>query len=304
MENGNLADAIREIQNTARAAVENIYMIDAKDKDGKSLVFPVIVAKDSDGSAESISLLEDVKKAHVAADEMRLKHAEGPDFRQGIAAHQSIESFIAHAIRFKAPHSAIWANAAKRELVAVLDYHPEGATSPPKWGRHRGLYPCPLSESWVAWGGGRALKLDQDAFAALLDARDRELTEGSFWHAGKAPDPAALITLANNLEVYSNASAKRTRDPNTGRLRISFDEEKGVKGDVFPPPAFLINIPVFEDQKPIPLEVRLRVSVEEARAIFETQIHAAGEVLRQAYAALCERVKTETGLPVFVGTPE
>jgi hypothetical protein len=197
----------------------------------------------------------------------------------------------------------VWADAANRRLMAVLDYHKAGAAGAPRWGRHAGTYECPLSEAWRAWGGGAPLALDQDAFAAHLDARDRDLASGTV-NGRAAPEPAALVTLAANLEAYSASKAKRERDPNTQRVRISYSTESGFSGDVVPPPSFLIFIPVFQDGVRQLLEVRLRVEVEEGTATFTAQIHAAGDVLRDAFLALCERVKAETGLPVFLGTPE
>ncbi len=227
-----------------------------------------------------------------------------PDRRTGTAKLQALASFVAHANRFKSGDSAVWADAVGRRLVSVLDYHPSGATTAPRWGQHRGLYECPLSEGWLAWGGGKPMALGQDDFAALLDSRDRELTSGKLPSGKDAPDPATLITLASNLEVYSTATAKRERDPNTGRLRISYSEDKGVNGTVIPPTSFLILVPVFRDGAHEHLEVRLKITVEEGHAKFSVQIHAAADVLAAAFSDICGRVGVETELPVFIGVPE
>lgn len=299
------AEAIREIQQAAALAQEPILEeLDCPDGKGGKLTVPIAFVPAGEGKVAVHPLLEVMKQGAEFARAHRLSSAEGPDSRQGVAAHQSLTSFIDHANRFRADHSAVWANRAERKLVSVLDYHPAGAKSPAGWGRHKGLYSCPLSEAWQAWGGGKALELDQDEFAALLDSRDRELIGGTLPTGKAAPDPSALITLASNLEVYSTATAKRERDPNTGRVKISFSEDKGVSGTIVPPPSFLILIPVFEDGEAAPLEVRLRVVVENGQAAFHVQIHAATTILRQAFDGLCERVKSETQLPLFVGNPE
>lgn len=253
--------------------------------------------------------LLEAKDAAELVRAQRLANAEGPDRIEGTAHHQALDSFVAHVNRFKQPHSAVWANPAARELVAVLDYHEAVSASAtaakPHWGKHRAVYPCPLSEAWAAWGHVNGLVLSQDDFAALLDSRDRELIQGTFPGGTVAPAPSALISLANNLEVFSTCTARRERDPNTGRVKLSFTEEKGVAGgSVLPPPAFLIQIPVFQDSLPVPLEVRLRVTVEEGHARFHLGIHAALEVLRNSFAQVCATVQKGTGLPVFMGTPE
>jgi hypothetical protein len=77
-----------------------------------------------------------------------------------------------------------------------------------------------------------------------------------------------------------------------------------VTGAVLPPPAFLIGIPVFEDGAVEQIEVRLRVDVQDGQAVFRLQIHAAGDVLRDAFDELCEVVAAATVLPLFHGTPE
>ncbi len=304
-QNENLAAAIREIRTLAVEGTEpTVQYVRVSDGKDDTLDIPVAFLAQPNGALQATPLLNVLKEGTEFARQLRLADADGPDRRVGTAQHQALSSFIDHANRFKAPHSAVWANPAQRSLVSVLDYHPEGSSSPARWGKHRGVYSCPLSEAWLAWGSGKTLELDQDGFAALLDSRDRELASGTLPSGAPAPAPSSLITLAANLEVYSNASAKRERDPNTGRVKISYSEEKGVSGTVLPPPAFLIEIPVFQDGQPEPLEVRLRVTVDGGHAKFAVQVHSAGDVLRDAFDRLCGSVTAGTGLPLFFGTPE
>lgn len=302
METSGLKEAIEKLNGIAVGAVAASSRVAVIEAFGVKA--PVAFVSAGDGSVSVESLMDAVSETYDFAEKERLTKANGPDRREGTAQHQALASFVEHANRFKSKDSAVWADATNRRLVSVLDYHPAGAESSARWGKHRGVYPCPLSEAWMAWGGGKALELDQDDFAALLDSRDRELASGKLPNGKPAPDPAALVTLAANLEVYSHATAKRERDQNTGRVRISYSEDKGVSGDVIPPPSFLICIPVFEDAEFQLLEVRLRVSVEDGAAKFAVQIHAAGDVLRSAFAGICARVHAETELPVFTGTPE
>jgi hypothetical protein len=300
METSNLDAAIRTLLDAGdHHSVEKIEVEDG----GKKVTIPVVVMDSDEGGQKVHSLLDIVKQGAELARAERLRDAPGPDKREGTAQMQALDSFVAHLNRFKDEDSVVWADAAGCNLVAVLDYHAKGSEGAARWGRHRGIYACPLSEAWRAWGGGAPMKLDQETFALLLDARDRDLISGTV-NGKAAPDPSALVTLAGTLESYSTSKAKRERDPNTGRVKVSFSNESGFMGDVAPPPSFLISIPVFQDGAPQSLEVRLRVEVENGAATFIAQIHAANDVLRDAFRALCERVKTETDLPVFVGKPE
>lgn len=304
METTGLAEAVKAIQRMAQeAAFVRVEKLPCDDGAGGALEVPVAFVQDGENVVPH-SLASLMAEGSELAQRLRLAKAPGPDFRQGVAVHQSLASFVAHANRFKDEGSAVWADAASRRLVSVLDYHPTGAASAARWGRHRGVYACPLSGAWQAWGGLEGLELEQEDFAALLDSRDRELAVGKLPSGKPAPDPSALVTLANSLEVYSHATARRERDANTGRLTVSFVEEKGVVGSVAPPPAFLVSVRVFEDGQPQLLEVRLRVTVKEGKAFFALNLHAAAEVLRQAFEGVCGQVAAGTTLPVFVGTPE
>ena len=116
------------------------------------------------------------------------------------------------------------------------------------------------------------------------------------------PAPAALVTLAESLETYSNKSCKRDRKGSA--IKVQFTEDNGLKSDVTIPPAFCISIPVFADSAPCALEVRLRVEVKEGLPSFEIQIHDTPKVVRAAFGELAAIVKEEAGLPLFIGTPE
>lgn len=297
-----LAGAIQELTKLARANCP-AQAITIPAHDGKEAVSVPALVVQKEGRQEVVSLAQQVREASDIARALRLTHAAGPDRRQGTAQHQSLASFILHANRFKDAGSTIWADPLRRALVAVLDYHPEGAASDARWCRHRGTYECPLSDAWLAWGGEKGLELSQDEFAEMLDARDRDLSEGSFATGQQAPSPGMLITMATTLETYSSAKAKRERNQ-AGRLQISYSQESGVGGSVPVPAAFLVSIPIFRDSPRQQFEVRLRVDVEEGAARFRVRLHAASDVLRAAFEDICTRVKDATDLPVFAGTPE
>ena len=289
---------------------ENIVPLQVEDH-GKTLTIPVVMLPDGPGKMKAKPLLGDTREALAMLREKRLADAEGPDFRTGTAIHQALESLIAHVNRFKVNGSSVvWANEAQRQIVAILDYHygTTGADADIKdvtrWGRHRGVYDCPLSEAWKAWGGGKPMTIGQDQLIALLDTRDRELAVGDLPDGSPAPTPAALLTMAASLETFEDKKIKRERDQKTGKAVLKFSNESGFVGDVTPPSSFLIQIPVFQDGENEALEVRLRFSVDDAIAKFTVQIHAAETVLRDAFRVLVDRVAKGTGLPVFTGVSE
>lgn len=243
--------------------------------------------------------VEPCKNLLAVADE----RADAPRRRRGVATVQALDSLIAHVQRFKSPDSAIFADAAGRKIVAVLDYHPAGASAGPAWGDHRTLYACPLSPEWQRWGGGTARTMSQDQLVAFLDASDRDLHPGAEDADGKAyPTPSELMTMAATLEAFSTKKSTRTRSETGAKLEFTSDE--GVKSPVAIPRAFAIRIPVFSDSAPEAVEVRLRVEVKDGAPVFTLAIHDPEKVLRAAFEKLVKRVEDGTGCPVFIGTPE
>jgi uncharacterized protein YfdQ (DUF2303 family) len=298
-------DAIRTLLATGKelvGAAPRIHNLTVTEN-GAEVEYPIAVIQTGPEKYEVRSLVALQKEAIELARAERRRTADGPDRRCGTATLQSVDSLIAHANRFKDDNSAIWADAASRRAVAVLNYNRIGATGTSRWGDHRGIYEFPLSDAWKAWGGEQGLQLDQETLAELLDKRDREISEGAMAGGIQAPSAAWMLSMAENLETYTNAKAKRERDP-SGRLKISFSNESGFVGDVMPPRAFLIKIPVFRDSAPQPIEVRLRAAVDDGAASFELFMAGASDILRDAFNTLVSLVGEKTKLPVFIGTPE
>jgi uncharacterized protein YfdQ (DUF2303 family) len=306
MDQPDLNAVLTNIQDTARQAsspaLETLAFRDTKEG---VVDIPLAFVPDGQGRTRVVPLLEHLQAATLHAKNARLAAALGPDRRQGTARHQSLGSFTQHVNRFQDEHSAVWAHreGQKATLVAILDYHTAGAAGAPRWGYHRAEYPCPLSAAWTEWGAGQTLQLSQEEMAEFLEEHDYQLIAAPL-NGGISPSPAVLITMANQLEVYSNATATRERDPQTNKLRISFTETKGVNGTIQPPSAFKILIPVFEDADAEEIEVRLRVKVEGAKALFELRIHNADGVYQKSFERVRNEVMLQTKLPVFQGYPE
>lgn len=282
------------------------FSYEAEDR-GTTLNVPVVLVED--GGRQRVAVLADeVRKVQDLARDLRLRDAAGPDRRVGTINAQAFDSFCAAVLRFARPSSAIFANLDARTLVAVLDYNEPGADGKALWGQHRVVYPAPLSEHWGAWGGvdGHA-DMSQEDFARFLDSRDRDLTPERPANSPSdfnPPTPTKLITVAGQLETYTNNKVKRERDSATQRVKLAFSTDSGFLGDVVPPPAFAIKIPIFQDSEPVALEVRLRAEVENGEASFTFGIHAALEELTAAFRVLVSRAAERTGLPTFIGTPE
>lgn len=313
--NDNLKEAIRELTATgAQLVAPRIEMVPYFNDDGSRAAVPVAFVADGLGKVRTVSLLDMVQAASKEDERKRLAVAIGPSRRKGIAAHHTLGSFLQHVDRFKDAGTAIWINheaSGERgedctRLVAIFNYHAPGSEGPPRWGDHRAQYDITISEAWEEWGAGTPKLLNADGLAEFLEAHDYHLAAGTLPSGITAPPPSFLLTMADKLEVHSSAIVRKERDPNTGRTKLLFTEEKGATlGDTAPPSAFLVSIPVFKDSKePVTVEVRMRVTVQDKKATFKLWIHNALGIFEKEMAKLRDEVVLASGVPVFSGVAE
>src|SRR5678816_3485771 len=129
-EKQDIAGAVALIQQSARDSKEiQVINVQGWDYRGDKVEVPIAMVPQGDGKVQPVSLLAAHLEGAKAMRELRLLDSAGPNRREGTAAHQALASFIEHANRFKAENSVIWADAANRRLVSVLDYHPAGAAT-------------------------------------------------------------------------------------------------------------------------------------------------------------------------------
>lgn len=245
-------------------------------------------------------------------DEYRTK----PERRKGKARFAELASFIAHANRFKSDHSAIFAEPETPSLTSVLDYHEKTHTGAPAFGEHRGIYSFPMSDEWKAWKSKNGVKMGQADFAAFIEDRlldvadpasalkgasDFATTLGAEFASG-----SKLLALSRGLSVTVNQQVKNAVALGSGEAQITFVEqhtnEQGAPIKV--PGAFIIAIPVFKAGALYQLPVRLRYRTEGGRVIWFYEISQADKTFDHAFKEACDQAAKETGLPLFVGSPE
>ncbi len=231
----------------------------------------------------------------VTLDEMEA----GPRRRAGYSRHAELDSFIGYVNRFKQAPSVIWADQAAFRVLAVFDYHPEGADPMAAgWARHRAAYECPRSESWKRWTSldGRAQK--QDAFADFIDENMADLASDDGY-----PKAADLLEMARDLRVHTVGKFERKINPTTGEGAMVCRTDNETTSSVIPR-AFLIGISVFEGGDSYRVECRIRFAMLEGVPTFSFGMHRRAEIERDAFGAVRKAVAEKTSLPVFVGAPE
>jgi len=256
-------------------------------------------------SAESLKRFEDERRPN-------------PERRRGTATLTTLQSFADHVSRFADDHSAVFASDDRErpELLAVLDYHQQGALGQPRFGEHRSLYRFPLSDEWRAWSALAGKSLDQATLANHLeDHLDDVLSPESVGetvkefaerHGIALAGPLRLQELARGLSVRVDRKVTNLQNPSTGEARIHFEETHAGEdgGELKVPGGFALGIPVFRGGDLYQVPARLRYRVSKGLILWSIALHRTDRVFDHAFEQACRLVEEATGLPIFQGKPE
>lgn len=305
------------------------YMIDVRALGDylKDHLVPQKLVVDRDGVTQDVLLLPDGWDTHsikAVLDEYR----ENPERRLGTAELQDLDSLIAHVNRFKGVNSALFAfrDPAKPTLTGVIDYHDAGYEGTPRWRKHRAHYAFPLSEPWKKWRDMDGKPMSQGDFAAFLEDRIADvIAPPDFEHArfdGNDPDlklktladqlgtnfatPHKLLELSRGLQVNVESAVKNAQNLATGEIAINWQDvhKDGAGAPIRVPGVFLICIPVFESGVAYRIAVRLRYRARDGKITWLFQMYRPDLSFDDAFKEAGGRAQAETGLPLFVGTPE
>lgn len=250
-----------------------------------------------------------------AFDEYRSQPAR----RKGTATLLDLTSLIAHVERFKDEDTLLFANDDRDSpsLVAVLDYHRAGSDADPRFGQHRARFSFPLSDEWKAWTASNKKQMSMIEFAAFLEDRIIDVLDDTsempddmkrFVSAigGNIASPTKLMETAVGLKVHEKSNVGETVNLASGEGEISFvsTHTDGAGKPLKVPNLFLIGIPVFKNDPAYRIAVRLRYRKRDGGLSFWYELWRQEPVFDHAFGEALERVRTETGLSVLLGTPE
>lgn len=257
--------------------------------------------------------------AHVLPASMFDDYRTKPARRKGTATLLDLSSLIVHVERFKDGDTVLFANddRSNPSLTAVLDYHRAGADGDARFGQHRARFAFPVSDEWKAWTGANKKQMAMIDFAAFLEDRIIDVLDDPsdlpedmqrFVKAigGNIATPTKLMEISVGLKVHEKSNVGETVNLATGEGEISFvaTHTDGAGKPLKVPNLFLIGIPVFKNGPAYRIAVRLRYRKREGGLLFWYELWRQEPVFDDAFGEALERVRTETGLPVLLGSPE
>ena len=245
-----------------------------------------------------------------------------PRYRQGTGVFTQLQSFIDHVNRFADDDSAVFADDCRSNpsLTAVLNYNRKGADSDPRFGNHRSHFAFPLSDEWQAWNALNGKELNMVGFARFLEDHIVDVVPTTHIALGEAAtqfatilggsekiaDPATLMSMALNMQVFEKSNTANANNLATGEIRADFETiynySNGQKLNV--PSMFVISIPVFKGEAPRQILARLRFRKDGNRITFFYELWRTDLTFDAALAACVSDVIAQTNLPVFYGIDE
>jgi len=247
-------------------------------------------------------------------DEYRARPAR----RKGQATLRDRASFIAHTNAFKDEHSAIFAvpDRSNPRLLAVLDYNEGGgiADTTPRFGQHRALYRCELSDQWKTWTARDGKPMTQGDFAEFLEdhVEDVCLVDGPHINElaqlleARVGGPSALLKLSRGLQISVNTAVHNAVTLATGEVTVNFAEahKDGSGGPITTPNLFFLNIPVFQGGDAYQVALRLRYRLAEGRIQWSYSLYRTDKIFDDAFTGVVEKVREECEIAVYLGEPE
>ncbi len=250
------------------------------------------------------------------------EYLDAPERRKGTAHLTSLDSFVEHVKRFSDSDSALFgdSNPTRPRLLAVLDYHCKDADGDPRFGIHRSVYEFPVSEEWSTWKAHSGKSMDVPTFAAFLESHILEIAHPlalSKLDAESTPvkvaealgiayaTPQRLMQLSKGLAIKAEQKITNIANLQSGESEIFFKEEhsdeQGAPLNV--PGGFLISIPVFRSGAPWLIAAQLCYRKSPAFS-WHYKLYRTDITWDAAIREACDVAEKQTGLPLYMGTPE
>ena len=299
-----LGDALRVVERIARETASTltlgaITLVDPPH--GVPAHVPVLVR---DGSAPALTsvraLLEEWRTA--------------PEQRSGTAEMRTLHAFIDLVNRHKDASSALFAQTEWPDpsLVAIIDYHTLDHKA--RFGRHRILYPFPLTREFDLWIRQEGKAMSQIDFAEFIDANIRDLSVPLDAERAEFEDkfravfavPTDLVALARGLEINVNSKVKQAVRLQSGEASLRFEtEHTNATGEPLRVPGlFMLSCRAFVDGAEMRLPAQLRYKVRGAEIFWSYQLYKWEDALRAHIASDIAVAAAQTALPAYEGEPE
>ncbi len=184
----------------------------------------------------------------VAIESMEQYQPRPSQIKQGVQLASMI-SFCEYIKRFGDEDTSIFLNADQAFFKAMLDYHGSGEAS---WCRHTASFSPKRSLEWESWTQLHKQPINQITLAHFIEERVSDIL---------APSPGEVLQAALEFQAVENLVLGSSHNLDDGSVRFVFTKDNASKTVDFPH-RIQIRIPVFENEEPEELAVRIRYKVD------------------------------------------
>lgn len=219
------------------------------------------------------------------------KHAERPQRIDASVRVFDPASFAEYYRKFCDDASRVFADEAKRSVVAVLDYHEKQ----PRWGSHKLTLELRHSEEWITWAGRNNKQMTQQEFSEFLEQNSMDISD---------PNPASIVEIARDLQGTTEVefgSGLRMQD---GQVRFKYTEQtKTTVGasQITVPESFTLSIPVFIGASAGRIKALLRHRVKEGKLTFWFTMIRPEQYIRDAFTEARNLIASDLEITILNG---
>lgn len=220
------------------------------------------------------------------------KHAERPERIEASVRVFDPASFGEYYRKFADAGSRVFADEAKRSVVAVLDYH----QAQPRWGSHKLTLELRHSEEWVTWAGRNNKQMSQQEFSEFLEQNSLDIID---------PNPASIVEIARDLQGTTEVefgSGLRMQD---GQVRFKYTETTKTSvgaSAITVPDSFTLTIPVFIGANPGRIKALLRHRCKEGKLTFWFTLIRPEQHIRDAFTEARAAIASELEIVILNGS--
>lgn len=206
----------------------------------------------------------------------------------------SCNSFCDYVNRFKEEDTSVYLDANGGRFLAVLDHH---GPDKPQWTGHNVRFVPKRSIEWGQWTRVHGEKLTQLELAEFIELNLNDI---------KTPEPNVMLQAALAFEANEKLTLASSINLDDGGTRFNFTKENVNKSVTFPH-RIQIEIPVYENDKPRVLDVRIRYKADSDGVLTFTlwMADSAQRIERDELIGIADRIaKLVAGIHIYEGAAD
>jgi uncharacterized protein YfdQ (DUF2303 family) len=224
-------------------------------------------------------------------------HALPPHIIKTAVVVDQRASLSAYVNRFSDDRSILIADYDAGSIKAVLDWHfdnavVDGGSLDPQPREHSCTLKLRPSEEFKRWAEMENSFHGQAEFAAFLEENAVDVID---------PEPAVLIEISRDLEGTQGVTFKSSTRLENGDRSFVYETETRAKGDIKVPREFVLSIPLYEGEEPVPLRCAFRWRINGGQLQMGFVWRRVEYQRRAHFMEIATAASEETGRPVFFG---